>query len=79
MNIANPYYLALLALCLVFLLLLFGRERRLKRRFAKYAELPLREHYYSSHSPFWTSFKLFLSILALGCIILALARPQWYY
>ena len=79
MNIANPSYLALLALCLVFLLLLFGRERKLKRRFAQYAELHLREHYYHSHSPFWTGFKLFLSILALSCIIIALARPQWDY
>ena len=79
MNIANPYYLALLAFCLIFLILLFRRENRLRRRFQKYAELHLKEHYYHSQSPFWIGFKLFICILALGCIIIALTRPQWDY
>ena len=79
MNIANPYYLALLALCLVLLILLFRRDRFLQRRFTRYAELHLKEHYYHSQSPFWIGFKLFLGILALGCVIIALARPQWDY
>ncbi|HNW24191.1 MAG TPA: VWA domain-containing protein [Candidatus Cloacimonas sp.] len=79
MNIANPYYLALSGLCLLLLILLFRRERFLQRRFTRYAELHLKEHYYHSQSPFWIGFKLFLCILALGCVIIALARPQWDY
>jgi len=79
MNIANPYYLALSGLCLLLLILLFRRERFLQRRFTRYAELHLKEHYYHSQSPFWIGFKLFLCILALGSVIIALARPQWDY
>ena len=79
MNIANPYYLALSGLCLLLLILLFRRERFLRRRFTRYAELHLKEHYYHSQSPFWIGFKLFLCILALSCVIIALARPQWDY
>ncbi|MEN6444637.1 MAG: VWA domain-containing protein [Candidatus Cloacimonas sp.] len=79
MNIANPYFLVLSVICLIFFILLFRRERYLQRRFNKYAEAHLREHYYNSQSPFWIGFKLFLVILALASVIVALARPEWDY
>ncbi len=79
MNLGHPYYLLLLIICLPLFWLLFQRGKRQRKRFSEYAEVHLQGIYYAHYSPFWTGFKLVLSILALACLVLALIRPQWDY
>jgi len=77
MNLVNPLYLWLLILCVLLVVMLFSRRRRLARRFSSFASPVFEKHYYRERSVFWYGLKLFLGILALVSIIIALVRPQW--
>ncbi|MDD3235319.1 MAG: VWA domain-containing protein [Candidatus Cloacimonetes bacterium] len=79
MNIVYPHLLALLLICAFLFLLVFRRRKRVQKRFKRYAESHMMQHYFRSQSPFWLGFKLVILCLALASIVLALLRPQWDY
>ncbi|MCB5253676.1 MAG: VWA domain-containing protein [Candidatus Cloacimonadaceae bacterium] len=77
MNLYSPY--VLLALCLIPLMvwLIWRSGRRFKARFSQYAETVFMQIYLRQRSPFYSSLKLVLLVIAFAFIILAMARPQW--
>ncbi len=77
MNLYNPY--ALLILCLIPLLiwLIWLNSKRFKSRFSQFAETAFMQIYLRQRSPFYSSLKLFLLVIAFAFIVIALARPQW--
>lgn len=79
MNLANPYLLLLLIVCLALLGLLIRRHQRYQHRFERYAQSHFFTYYHREHSAFWSFLKLFMDILALAAIVIALVRPQWDY
>lgn len=79
MNIYNPQALYLLLLLPLLIILISRHGPRVHKRFTAWAEAPFKEIYLAARSPFYSGLKLVLILLALGFMILALARPQWDY
>ncbi|MFA7543236.1 MAG: VWA domain-containing protein [Candidatus Cloacimonadaceae bacterium] len=79
MNIHSVHLLWLLLLLPLFIRLLWRRDKRLDRRFKRFAEARFRDFYLGDISPFYSNLKLFLLIIAFGFLVFALARPQWDY
>lgn len=79
MNIHSLSILWLLLLLPLFIRLLWRRDKRLNKRFSRFAEEHFRDFYLGSLSPFYSNLKLFLMIVAFGFLVFALARPQWDY
>lgn len=79
MNIHNLHILWLLLLIPVFIRLLWRRDKRLSKRFSRFAEERFRDFYLAELSPFYSNLKVFLLIIAFGFLVIALAGPQWDY
>jgi Ca-activated chloride channel family protein len=79
MNIYNPWHLALLAVLIPLLGIVLGLRKRRMNRFRRFAEEPFAGTYLTRLSPFYSTLKLVLAVLALAFAVLALARPQWDY
>lgn len=77
MNLYNPYNLLILCLIPLLIWLISRSGKRLKSRFTRFAETPFMQIYLSRHSPFYSSLKLFLLVIAFAFIVVAVARPQW--
>lgn len=77
MNIQSPFLLALLLLIPILVFLLKKTTKRLCKRFRCWAEEPFMAIYLKRRSPFYSTLKLVILIIALALLILAIARPQW--
>jgi len=77
MNLYSPYILLILCLIPLLIWLITRSGKRFKSRFSQFAEPAFMQIYLRQHSPFYSSLKLFLLVIAFAFIVLALARPQW--
>jgi Ca-activated chloride channel family protein len=57
--------------------MLAKREKRTGKRFSGFADQRFLPHYLSGISPFYSTLKYMLLLLAFTFMVLALARPQW--
>lgn len=73
---ANPQYLYLLGLIVVFALAHYAALYRRKKRIEKYGDPELVKQLFVDVSWFRPELKLWLSLLAFAMFVLALARPQ---
>ena len=77
MNLHDLQALWLLLLIPALIFLVMRLSRRRNRRFTKYASEPFAQIYLAKLSPFYSGLKLYMLIIALGFIIISIARPQW--
>lgn len=78
-NLYNQYYLLILLVIPLLILLLLRWQKRIIKRFDRFAQNHFLPFYFAKKSGFYAVLKIVLQILALLCIILALVRPQWDY
>jgi len=76
-NLHNPYALVILCLIPLLIWLIWRSGKRFTSRFTKFADTPFMQIYLGQRSPFYSSLKLFLVVIAFAFIVIALARPQW--
>lgn len=79
MNLYSAQNLWLLLLLPLFIVLIALNARRLKQRFAHFAELAFMPVYLGRRSPFYSTLKLSLLVMVFALLVVALARPQWDY
>lgn len=77
MQLVNPHLSILFLVVIAAISLLFISAKRMRKRMSQYADAHITDHFLSRISPFNTSMKSLLLILALALIIVALLRPQW--
>lgn len=77
MNLYSPNVLFTLCLIPLMVWLIWRGGGRFKSRFSQYAETAFMQIYLGRRSPFYSSLKLVLLVIAFVFIVLALARPQW--
>lgn len=77
MNLYNPYNLLILCLIPLLIWLIWRSGKRYLSRFTRFAETPFMQIYLEQRSPFYSSLKLFLLVIAFAFIVVAVARPQW--
>lgn len=73
----HPYHLLLLILLIPLVWMLARREKRLGKRFSSFADPRFIPHYLESVSPFYTTLKHVLLLMAVAFMVMALSRPQW--
>lgn len=79
MRFAHTWVLFLLLLLVPLAYLLWVQRDRKLKRFTAFADARFFSHYLAGFSPFYSSLKVVLRLVALAMVILAAARPQWDY
>ncbi len=79
MNLYNQHYLMILLILPFLVYGLIKWHKRIQYRFSRFAESKFFPYYYAGRSPFFSTLKIVLMIIALFFVIIALVRPQWDY